>query len=171
MLCECRCQEILICQMSFNRAMNIWELSLKMWISTVFTNAQACCWSGLHCQFPLGFIIILMVIIKEQLQCAKPCIRFHIQYFYYVCVCFKMIENKGSWNLDKRCKGITYMWLQRRAGTILHGRIMFDIRHSPTGEMNMLQQLDDYVNANWDLLFCLSYSGRNLMWLLLPLQC
>ena len=36
---------------------------------------------------------------------------------------------------------------------------MFDIRHGPAGERNMLQQLDDYFNANWDLLLCLSYSG------------
>lgn len=27
---------------------------------------------------------------------------------------------------------------------------MFDIGHGPTGEKNMLQQLDDYVNTNWD---------------------
>lgn len=40
---------------------------------------------------------------------------------------------------------------------------MFDIRHGPTGERNMLQQLDDYANTNWDLLLCLSYSGLNLM--------
>lgn len=55
------------------------------------------------------------------------------------------------------------MGLQSQVGIIPHGGIMFDIRHGPTGETNMLQQLDDYVNANWDLLLCLSYSELNLM--------
>lgn len=55
------------------------------------------------------------------------------------------------------------MRLQSHLGTILHVGIMFDIRHGPKGDRNMLQQLDDYVNANWDLLLCLSYSGLNLM--------
>ena len=40
---------------------------------------------------------------------------------------------------------------------------MFDIRHGPTGERKMLQQLDDCVNATWDLLLCLSYSRMNLI--------
>lgn len=92
----------------------------------------------------------------------------------WVCVCrrvsLKMTENKGPLNLDKDVnERLSSMWLQSQAGSILHSAIMFDIRHGPTGERNMLQQLDDYANANWDLLLCLSYSGVKLMWLLLLL--
>lgn len=36
--------------------------------------------------------------------------------------------------------------------TRLHSDAVFDIRHDSRTEKNMLHQLDNYVNTNWDLL-------------------
>ena len=125
------------------------------------------------CGYVTSCLWVLPSIIKVSIN-PDTCVCVCVCAWVCVCrhACFKMTENKGPLNLDQDVnKRISSMWLQSQAGTVLHNAIMFDIRHGPTGERNMLQQLDDYVNANWDLLLCLSYLGVNLMWLLLLLPC
>lgn len=43
-----------------------------------------------------------------------------------------------------------------------HCDAVLDIRHEPRTKKNMLQQLDNYVNTNWDLLLWFSPLGLNL---------